>query len=103
MTATSTNEAEQLTCQVTVMDETALTFISCPDNPSLVADVNCMAMLPNDYKATAIDNCDGSWIVPHGMTAPLDGYRMHNITFSTNDTSTNKAKQLTALPGDHCG
>jgi hypothetical protein len=62
--------------------------ISCPDNPSLVANANCKAMLPNDYKVTAVDNCDRTWsVVPHGVTAPLDEYRMHDITFSTNDSN----------------
>lgn len=78
---------------MTIVDKTALAFLSCPEDPHLITDASCMANLPaNGLSMTVADNCDGGWQAPHGTSGLLEGHGSHNITFSASDASGNEAE-----------
>jgi hypothetical protein len=59
----------------------------------LVADGNCEAALPADFKAAVTDNCDGSWdATPPDDASPLEGSGPHHVSFSAEDLSNNQAE-----------
>lgn len=78
-----------LPCQVTIVDETALT-IDYPLERDVTAMSGCMAELPSDFMASAMDNCNEALEVIHNVTT-LTGLGKHIIGFHTTDTSANEA------------
>jgi large repetitive protein len=84
----ASGNADFRNCTFTMIDKLP-PDITCPADPQLKADAQCSARIPDNYIATAKDNCDGTVTKATTTQTTVNGIGTSLVTFAVTDISGN--------------